>query len=499
MKKTLKFIAGTIFIVLIISILTLIIGVNIPIQNFNQSSENISDLYLKNCNIVDITNGKIVKNQHITIQNGRIIKIDSTEENLKGFKIIDTKGKFVMPTLWDMHLHTLSLSPQLHFPLLIANGITNIRDMGDGDSWASDIDAPLKKDKDIWENNKDLLKPNIWESCSYHVEEIEGISSENQKIKLAELVTKLKIRKEPFIKVQLEDSELAKEVFYEFQKEAKRQNINIVGHLSYNVEIDSVLKNGYRSIEHAWALIPHFVQKKKRFEKDLETKSYELANQDSLLTISVLRKIAQSNAFYVPTHVSSNRKEIMVFDKKFTQNANNQYVESLQLGLWGLWRKLHTSGYDKPKQQDILRKYYQKGLEITGFAHKNGVQLLAGTDALDRYSYHGFSLHDELIEMTKAGLSNAEALKTATINAANYYNKTADYGSIEVGKVADLLILNKNPLVDIENTTSIESIYFNQKLYEKPTLEAMKKYVHEQAKSFSISCKFIWNMMKGAF
>jgi imidazolonepropionase-like amidohydrolase len=494
MKRVLKFIGKTLLVLMVLAIFILIIGVNIPIKNFNQSSKNISKLYLKNCNIVDIKNNKILENQNITVQNGRVVKIDGIEENPLGYQIIDAKNKYVIPTLWDMHVHTLSLSPQLHFPLLIANGITNIRDMGDGESWISDIDATFEKDKYIWEKNQTLLRPNIWESCSYHVEEIS-----NEKEKITELVTKLKARKEPFIKVQLEDNELPKETFYFLQKEAKRQNINILGHLSYNVDIDTALKNGYRSIEHAWALIPHFVKQKKRFEKELEIKSYELANQDSLLTVSILRKIVESQTFYVPTHVSSNRKEIMVFDKNFTQNPDNQYVESVQLWLWELWANLHTSGYDKPEQQEILKKYYEKGLKITGLAHKNGVQLLAGTDALDRYSYHGISLHDELKEMTKAGLSNAEALKTATINPAIYYNETSDYGSIEVGKMADFLVLNKNPLEYIENTQSIENVYFNQKFYVKSDLEEMKKYVHEQAKSFSINCKFIWNMIKGIF
>jgi len=501
MKKALKFLGKSLLLLFTLSVLSLTVGINLPTKDYEQKEQQTRKLLIENCSIIDIKNGLTVLNQDICVENGIITAVGSgLLVNRNEYKIIEGKNKFVMPTLWDMHIHTLSLSPQLHFPLLIANGVTAIRDMGDGDSWISDIDAPLEKDKVIWEKaalEHNLLMPNVWESCSYHVEEVENTTiGENSEVVEA-LVSKLKARGEPFIKLQLEDSELPENVFYEIQKQGNLQGIKVLGHLSYNVDIGTVLKNGYPTIEHAWALIPHFVKEKKRFEKDLETKKYELLNQDPLLTQSVLELIRESNTYYVPTHVSSNRKEILIFERKFTQNPLNRYIEGIQLGLWKLWGNLHTSGYDKPEQQKILSDYYQKSLEVTKLAQIKGVKIMAGTDALDRYVYHGFSLHDELQEMVKAGLSNAEALRTATINPAEYYGKSAVWGSIEVGKKADLLLLSSNPLESISNTTTIESVYFNQRLYSKNELEAMKSYVYEQAGSFRISCHFIWNMIKG--
>jgi imidazolonepropionase-like amidohydrolase len=503
MKKIFKWLGVFLMSCFGLSAFLLTIGVNLPLTHYTQKEPIAAKLLIKNCHIVDVKNGTILSNHNIRIENGKIIAIDSVgSSSVAGFTVIDGSGKYVMPGLWDMHLHTLSLSPQLHFPLLIANGVTNVRDMGDGDSWISDIDAPLVKDKDSWDKQfteQHLLMPRIWESCSYHVEEIDGITAQNTQEKVRELVTKLKQRGEPFVKLQLEDSELPAPVFYEIQKQAQLQGFSALGHLSYNVDIDTVLANGYPSIEHAWALIPHCVREKKRFEKDLETKAYELSHQDTALTTAVLKKIAAAHTYYVPTHVTSNRKEALVFDEKFRQDPRNQYVESTQLRLWKLWANLHTSGYDEPAQQELLYNYYQRGLEITRLAHQNGVKLLAGTDALDRYVYHGFSLHDELTEMTKAGLTPAEALRTATINAAEYYRQTDKYGSVEPGKTADLLLLDRNPLENITNTQAIHAVYFNQRLYDRNDLARMKASVREQAKSFGISCKFIWNMIKGMF
>jgi imidazolonepropionase-like amidohydrolase len=158
---------------------------------------------------------------------------------------------------------------------------------------------------------------------------------------------------------------------------------------------------------------------------------------------------------------------------------------------------LHTKGYDEKTDLPVLKKYYERGLEITQVANQQGVKILAGTDALDRNVYYGISIHTELEEMVKAGLSNHEALMTATYNAADYYGMTNEYGSIETGKMADFILLRNNPLENITNTQTISAVFYNNRWYNEADLEAMKIFVSKQAKSFGISCKFIWNMLKG--
>ncbi len=124
------------------------------------------------------------------------------------------------------------------------------------------------------------------------------------------------------------------------------------------------------------------------------------------------------------------------------------------------------------------------------------MKILAGSDAIDRNVYYGISLHEELQELVKAGLTNAEALQTATINAAEYYGLSHEYGSIAVGKKSSFLLLDKNPLENISNTQSITTVFFNNKRYNINDLEKMKEYVMQQAKSYGMSCKFLWNILK---
>lgn len=271
MKSFLKKSIKILIVFFLIFGLILFIGVIIPKETYKEKKDKISTLLIKNCNIVDVINGKITQNRNVLVQNGTIISIDSIISNYpKNAQIINANGKYLMPSLWDMHLHTISLSPQLHFPILIANGVTGVRDMGDGDSWISDIDDVSERDKTIWnrQSKKErLLVPKIVQATSYHLEELEDIDQSNYKIKVATLISKLKARGEPFVKVQLENVELPNYIFYELQLQAKKQGIPILGHLSANLEINQVLASGFMSIEHAWALIPHCVKKKNNLIK----------------------------------------------------------------------------------------------------------------------------------------------------------------------------------------------------------------------------------------
>ncbi|MFN3848086.1 MAG: amidohydrolase family protein [Spirosomataceae bacterium] len=480
--------------------ITIFIGVQMPKEYYKANPTTARSFILKNCHIVDIENNKIDYNQNVVVKNGVIVSIDSVTQTIDpNTPIIDAKGSFVMPSLWDMHVHTISLSPQLHFPLMIAHGVTHIRDLGDGDSWASDIENTDTRDKVIWERmetNEELLMPKIMEATSFHLEEVDGLDEKNVTEKAKEIVEKLKRRNEPFVKVQLDEDNYPTSFFYEIQKQAKVNKIPVLGHLPAHVDASLVFTNGFRSVEHAWALIPHFVKNKQLEGGDIKRKSYELANQNEAIAHQVLELMKTQNVYYCPTHITSNRKEYLAFDENFNNNPNNKYINGVQLFAWKSLNWLHTKGYDKTEDLPVLKAYYDRGLEVTNLAHKKGVKLLAGTDALDRNVYHGLSLHEELQELTKAGLSNAEALKTATINPAQYYGLSDQYGSISVGKKAAFILLDKNPLENIAHTQSINAVFFNDRFYPKSDLENMKKYTIRQAKSYGMSCKFIWNMLK---
>nr|WP_246261196.1 amidohydrolase family protein [Alteromonas ponticola] len=139
----------------------------------------------------------------------------------------------------------------------------------------------------------------------------------------------------------------------------------------------------------------------------------------------------------------------------------------------------------KKDDQDDLNSYYLRGLELTGYAHQRGISILAGTDTYDPYSFPGFSLHTELEQLTKAGLSNAEALASATILPATYFGTQHLMGSVDVGKKADLILLKRNPLEDISHTQDIEIVIFDGAVYDEEDIRSQKEYVEKNVSGLS--------------
>lgn len=120
------------------------------------------------------------------------------------------------------------------------------------------------------------------------------------------------------------------------------------------------------------------------------------------------------------------------------------------------------------------------------------MRILAGTD----YIVPGADLHRELVQLVAAGLTPAEALRTATINPALYFGLEGEYGGIEEGKVADLLLLDADPLHDVRNTQRIRTVVFNGNVYDRAALDGLEAVVRKRARSWSVACKILWRFVR---
>lgn len=501
MKKTLIELVKYIIILIGLFIcFVLILYIYPSPEILSQKSDN-NNYIISNINIVDVANDSIITNQYIHVLDKKIVAIfseDSIPNNIKA-KTVDGKGKYALAGLWDMHSHlAFQIAPQTVMPLHIANGVTNIRDMQGV--------VNINQERFKWReqiNSGDLLGPRL---VGFADEMVGGNYDEQNVI---EVVSRSAKDKHTFIKIY---DQIMADRFFALALEAKKQGVDFAGHYPATINPIDAAKAGQKSFEHAHLFIKHsnsLADKNRDFYKEYYTNdevdissrpsSIEmLAGFDYKKFYELVQVMVENETYFCPTHIT-RKYEALTNNENFLKDENLKYIPHLVTLIW----KDDVSGMKdyakKEGHQQYLEDFYLKGLELTGLAHEKGVKILAGTDSYDPYSFPGISMHSELEELVKAGLSPAEALACATINPSEYFQVSQDYGTIEEGKIADILILSKNPLLNIKNTTSIESLFFNGNMYSKEDINVMKKYVENNSSGInglSISVKMFLRLMK---
>ncbi len=451
---------------------------------------------ITNVNIVDVANDSIIANQSILIEDNRIVQIIYSDSiiNDSNYTVIDGNNKYAMAGLWDMHSHlAIQLAPQIVMPLHIANGVTNIRDMQGV--------VRINKERILWREqieSGELLGPRI----IGFADEIVGDNYDERDV--IQVVNRSAKDEATFVKIY---SNIEPDRYFKLAKEAKKQNVNFAGHYPNEVNPLVASNAGQRSFEHAHLFIDysHSASEKKReyykairLEK-IPTESLKVS-YDEMLANFELQKfyeladvMVKNETYFCPTHITK-RYEAFANNAEFLKDERQKYIPSIILNIW----KDDVIG-TKERNQKTRTDFYNKGLELTGLAQKRGVKILAGTDSYDPYSFPGFSLHEELAELVTAGLSPAEALATATINPSKYFTVSNEYGSIEKGKIADIILLQKNPLAYIKNSTSITAVFFNGSLYNRKELNSFLNYVEQNVSGIngmSITVKLFLRLMK---
>jgi imidazolonepropionase-like amidohydrolase len=381
---------------------------------------------IQNVSILTMTNSELIKNQSVLIENGIIQKIGTDIQN-QNATIIDGTGKFLMPGLTDMHVHLYNNHPLKNtwMILLLINGVTNVRDMG------GEPEKIVLKQKII---KNEILAPNLYQAGPI----IDGKKDEYGLFAVAltpeqgrELVAQQKKSGYDFIKVY---DGLRQEVYEAIMDEAKKQKIDVVGHVPNTIAVSKAIESGQKSIEH---LIGYKTWKNW---------------QVSPIEEDYAAKTASSETWNCPTFYNLALNGSIEMGKSVITDA--KLSELLPDGLIKIWGK-RMDGISKEAMEMIERNGANNTEVMRTIVlnlYKSNSRLIAGTDAGNLpFLVPGHSLHQELRLMTESGIPTYEVLKMTTINAALAMNKDTEFGSVEVGKRADLLLLNSNPLDNIEN------------------------------------------------
>lgn len=464
----------------------LAIGVALPVEELHPRPGDALPIVIDGISIVDLRAGMAQSDQTIIIVGERIVYAGSTAAApvQANARRISGKGKYAMPGLWDMHVHTVDLSPQLHFPLLVANGVTSVRDMGDGCSFGGDLECtPLAPQ---WMQRRaagTLLAPRIVSTASYHVEDDEqGI------------VAALRKRGDRMLKLQL-GGDTDPRVFHALLRQAKVAGMQAAGHLPYAVDLLDPQLGPLASVEHDDGLLPQCSMHDPRFDGRSRSKMALLRRADEARCDAVLALMAKRGIAYVPTHVASSGQDWLLLSGDYRRDPRLQYVPLPQRLLWRAYASAHVAGTGADDRAP-LQAWHKAALKLTARAQDSGVAVMAGSDSIDAYITHGFGLHDELAQLVKAGLTPVQALRAATSTPARHAGLERDFGSVETGKIADIVILDKNPLDNIAHARAIDSVVHGGRMHGRADLDAMLSFVRRQASSFSLNCKFLWAMIR---
>lgn len=420
------------------------------------------DLVLENGNVIDIITGEIEK-QNIYILDGRIVKIENSGEanTFKSEEIVDVTDKYLLPGFWDNHIHfrggdSLIEANKSFLKLFIANGITTVRDAG------GDLTPSVFKWRQLI-NNEKLLGPTIF-SAGPKIDGLNAtwagslvVENENDIIKALDSLQKLNV---DFVK--LYDSKISGELYLKTISEATKRGLITSGHMPFTVELEQAIVSRIGAIEHLYYILKGCSSKERSITQSIINKEYGFWESMEKLIASYNDETAQktfqllkdNNTYVVPTlhigDVLSYLDEVNHDDDVYLKQMDEGMIKTYQ----GRINRALNASDEATQDRKALNSFFKK---LAKSLSDSDVKLLAGSDsgAFNSYTYPGISLHKELEAMVAAGIPILKALQASAYNGASYLKKDSDYGNISVGKVSDIVILNKNPLDDIKNSRNI--------------------------------------------
>lgn len=426
--------------------------------------------WIKDVNVISMIDDNILSHRDILIKNDKIHTIVSTSNSNKSDNDIDATGKYVMPGLFDSHVH---LHDNDFLSMFLANGVTAVRDTG---SASSDI---FKLREDVI--NKKIDGPMVFSSGKI----IEGnpplwsgFEVAESKPQVVQAVKRQKDAGADFIKIY---HTLPADLYEEAIKQAKVHGLKVTGHVSKEINPIEALNMGLDGIEHISSL--NFLTKIDYQPADEAGYEgwYKFTNCTikSDLLEKLLNKLGSRTTYVCPTLIVHKKLAGLSDYNSLAHSESSKYMSDHYIK--ESWNPSHKNAAPNIKNKKPLW-WHNVGVQANAIRQiipvlYHSTTLLAGSDTPNPFVIPGFSLHEELRLLVESGLTPYQALKTATINPAKFLDIEDTLGTIEQGKLANLIILSRNPLQDIANIASIESTFVLGRAYNVNELgQRIKKH-----------------------
>ncbi len=431
------------------------------------------DLIVSNVNLITMTEAGVQSSATIAIDDGKIIAIGTSTDfdQYSADVTIDGSGKYMMPGLIDTHVHIFT---PFDAPLYPASGVTTVRNMwgfpphlqmrtaiAAGEMYGPEIITAgrlLDGDPKIWPQS---LAPKSKEEAQKIIEEDIAAGYD-------------------FVKIY---SRVSRERFFQIMEIAKELNVAVDGHIPNKLTFAEAANAGMRSFEHLWGVPGELQPGIEHVEYDpLDRSQWEKLDFDKL--DSVIKASKANDVWISPTlQVLENIYLSGDPDFLYSQAKGIEYVSPATVDFW------KASANGRPEVDDAAREWtanvITKRGQIVKAMYDAGVNLLIGTDANNPFIVHGFAIYEEMQQFVDAGIPIEGVLNIATLKSAEFLGISDRVGSIEVGKEADLILLDMNPLEAIDNLDSRSGVIVNGRYTSREDLEAILIQNKESAAQFT--------------
>lgn len=442
-------------------------------------------LAIRNANVVDVENGRIIADQTVLVSGADIqAVVPSNRVTIPaGTKIVDGRGKYLIPGLWDMHVHLFRHSPRstnadTYFPLFVANGITGVRDM-----FTNFEDLPVLQSL---RRHVDQGRPGPWVASAGLLVDGEDARWTGSIVAASpqqgrHVVREIKAKGGDFVKVL---SKLSPNTYFAIADEARLQSVSFAGHVPDAVRVSEASNAGQKSIEHlnnvgrdcsrtdrdldGWAEI--------RKQGRLPFTRQMLEEYDPERCRALFHQIARNGTWMVLDPIV--HRASVIRDQKWRQSPNLKYVPAWIRETWSSGAAPAPSA----PNAELAKQYARLQATIAAGLLAAGAPLLAGSDVGNPYLVPGFSLHENLqLLVRESGFSPLAALQTATINPARFLGLSSKLGSVAPGKRADLVLLEADPLKEVSNTQRIYAVVLNGRHFDRSELNELLQQAERAA------------------
>ncbi len=417
------------------------------------------DLVIKNVNLIDGTGNPIQKGVTIAVDNEKIVMI-GIDANINGSNVIDGTDKYLMPGLFDCHVHTGDFKDE--FKNLIHYGVTSIFVPG-GSRCTNEYYSAMR----LFSNQDSIPAPRVFHTSQHftmkgrhpaktygsfnrvHGENIFYLTDTTQ---IERLVNKVAQHPILGIKITIEDGpappfveRIPQEFVDKTVKEASKYGLEVYAHISDNIELEMAVKAGVQNLVHYTGVN---IDPKNELHLGWAKKLYE--RDASWVTTLMIDK-----SFLYPLHAEWFEIDKMVPEyRKMKQELNPERIKMAEIIAESLQ---HEYGLEE-STLTAFTKHHVEGIQ---FLYNFGINMVLGSDTGNDFNFHGYSLHEEMQLLELGGMNPLEIIKMGTLNAAKMMKTDNSLGSIEVGKLADMILLDKNPLKSMGNSLFINTVIKN--------------------------------------